>query len=563
MRTLILFFLFITTLSGNAQNPTFEWVTQMGGTGEDFGLSITTDVSGNVYTTGHFENIVDFDPGTGVYNLTSNGAWDIFVQKIDDSGNLLWVKQMGGPDYDYGCSITIDASGNVYTTGWFGGTVDFDPGTGINNLISNGGADIFIQKLDASGNLLWVKQMGGNGADYAPSITTDTLGNVYTTGGFQGIVDFNPGTGVYNLTSNGSWDIFIQKLDASGSLLWVKQMGGTDGGYGRSITTDASENVYITGYFKDAVDFDPGVGVNSLTSNGSWDIFIQKLDDSGNLLWVKQMGGTDDDRSYSITKDTSGNVYTTGCFFGTIDFDPGIGVNNLTSNGSWDIFIQKLDDSGNLLWVKQMGGTDFDSGQSITTDASGNVYTTGSFEDTVDFDPGTGINNLTSNGGADIFIQKLDASGNLLWVKQVGGTGEEGGSSLNIGPSGNVYTTGGFQDTVDFNPGSGANNLPSNGSWDIFIQKLNDSGSTGVIENNFRNEFLLYPNPTNGDFSIDLGKQHPSVNMKITDINGKIIMSNSYKNRQFLNLTLKEPSGVFLLEINSGAKIAVIKLVKE
>ncbi len=186
---------------------------------------------------------VDFDPGVGTANLTSIGSHDNFIQKLDTNGNLLWVKQMGGTGYTYVSSITTDANGNVYTVGAFEATVDFDPGIGTFNLTSVGWSDIFIQKLDANGNLLWVKQIEDTNEHYGLSITTDAIGNLYTTGMFSDTVDFDPGANIFNLTSVGNHDIFIQKLDANGNLLWVKQMGGTGHDFGNSITVDANENV--------------------------------------------------------------------------------------------------------------------------------------------------------------------------------------------------------------------------------------------------------------------------------------------------------------------------------
>jgi len=217
----------------------------------------------------------------------------------------------------------------------------------------------------------------------------------------------------------------------------AKSMGGTSFDSGRSITTDASGNVYTTGYFQNTVDFNPGSGVSNLVSNGSYDIFISKLDANGNFIWAKSMGGTSSDYGYSITTDASGNVYTTGSFAGTVDFDPGSGVSNLVSNGSSDIFIQKLDANGNFLWAKSMGGTSYDSGTSITTDASGNVYTTGTFTGIVDFDPSFSISNLNSSGGYT-FIQKLDANGNFIWAEQVNNLASK---SINIDANGNLYIT--------------------------------------------------------------------------------------------------------------------------
>ena len=346
--------LFATTIF--AQNANFEWAVSMGGNYIDYGYSITTDDSGNVYTTGSFSGTVDFDPGAGTLNLTSAGSDDIFVQKLDPNGNLIWAKSMGGTYGDIGYSITTDDSGNVYTTGSFSGTVDFDPGAGILFLTSTGDLDIFIQKLDLNGNLLWAKSMGGTSNDQGNSITTDANGNVYTTGYFRGIVDFDPGAGTLNLTVVGADDIFIQKLDPNGNLLWAKIMGGFSFDYGYSIATDDSGNVYTTGYFRGIVDFDPGADTLNLTSAGSDDIFVQKLDPNGNLIWAKIMGGVNSEYGYSITTDDSGNVYTTGRFWGTADFDPGAGILNLTSAGYSDIFIQKLDPNGNLIWGKSMGG---------------------------------------------------------------------------------------------------------------------------------------------------------------------------------------------------------------
>jgi len=461
-----------------AQDHALKWVNQIGGSADDEGRSITTDIGGNVYTTGYFVGIVDFDPGVGTTNLISKGGNDIFIQKLNSAGNLLWVKQIGGNVDDFGYSITTDAVGNVYTTGCFEGTVDFDPGAGITNLTSNGNCDIFIQKLDSAGNLLWVVQRGGTYWDYGYSITIDTSGNVYTTGCFQGTVAFGPGAGTIYLTSAGSRDIYIQKLNSAGNFLWVKQIGWISQDIGYSITTDVSGNVYTTGCFMGTVDFDPGIGTFYLTAVGDRDIYIQKLDASGNFLWANQMGGIRWDCGYSITLDDSCNVYTTGYFNKTVDFNPGPGTINLTSKGDRDIFIQKLDNAGNFLWVKQMGGTFKDEGYSITTDVGGNVYTIGYFNNTVDFDPGTGITNLTSAAGDDIFIQKLDSAGNFLWVKQMGGNSHDIGYSITIDVSGNIFTTGSFDGTADFNPGAGTTNLTSAGNRDIFIQKLSQCTPT-------------------------------------------------------------------------------------
>ena len=296
------------------------------------------------------------------YNLSTDFTYgNTFICKLDASGKFLWAKHFRGDGSASGSSIAVDANGNVYTTGLFFGTADFDPGSEIYNLISNGyyTADVFVSKLDASGNFLWAKRMGGT-ADYAgdngTSIAVDVNGNVYTAGYFFGTADFDPGSGTYNLTSLGEYDGFVFKLDASGNFLWAKQFGQSLSDMGTCVAVDANGNVYTTGYFSGSPDFDPGPGTYSMPAAGYSDVFVSKLDASGNFLWAKQLGGMNDDVGYAIAVDINGNVFTTGRFHGTADFDPGPSTYNLTPDDSYDIFVSKLDNSGNFLWAKQMNG---------------------------------------------------------------------------------------------------------------------------------------------------------------------------------------------------------------
>lgn len=464
----------------NAQ-PFYNWAKRMGGGSNDPGRSVTVDALGNVYTTGNFVGTVDFDPGTGTQNLVSAGNSDIYISKMDATGRLVWAKRMGGSSGDYGYSIAVDASGNVYTTGMFWGTADFDPGPGTLDLTAAGLFDAFISKLDPSGNLVWAKSFSSSSGVQGVSIAVDASGNVYTTGNSNGIVDFDPGPGTYNLTSPGGGDCFVSKLDAMGNFVWAKSMGNTGGDFSFSIAVDASGNVYTTGYFQGTVDFDPGPGTQDLTSIDDRDIFISKLDALGNYVWAKRMGGASYDAGYSIALDASGNVYTTGFFQGTGDFDPGTNVYSLVSNGFTDIFVSKLDAAGNFVWAKNMGGASAENGYALALDASGNVYITGYFEGTSDFDPGAGTLNLVSGGDYDIFIAKLNASGNLVWAKNVSGSGNDHGQSISVDASDNVYITGDFQETADFDPGVGTENLVSAGDYDIFIAKFSPTANLTII----------------------------------------------------------------------------------
>jgi hypothetical protein len=395
----------------------------------------------------------------------------------------LWAKSINGTTSaaDVGkTAITLDKSGNIYTTGRFSGTVDFDPGVGTYNLTSvSADGSGFILKSDAAGNFIWAKRMGGTPPDEgATSITIDAQGNVYTIGYFTGTVDFDPGTGVFNLSSSAQGDAFISKLDKDGNFVWAKSMSGDFGSRVYSIALDSSGNVYTTGIFIGTVDFNPGTETFNFTASGDGDMFISKLDSLGNFVWAKDFASLNVTLSNAISIDVSGNVYTTGIFLGTVDFDPGTGVYNLTSNQS--AFISKLDASGNFVWVKQIGGFSGGlTGAALALDVSGNIYTTGGFTKTVDFDPGSEIFNLTPVAGSqNIFVSKYTSSGNFVWAKAMGGIGGDIGKSIALDNDGNIYTTGDFQGTADFDPGEGVFNLITSIAYGVaYISKLDNMGN--------------------------------------------------------------------------------------
>ncbi len=454
----------------------FGWANDFGEAGNDeSGRAIAMDGSDNIYVVGYFANTVDFDPGAGTADLTSNGSKDIFIAKYDSSGNYVWAKQIGGTSFDQGIAIAIDGSGNVYTTGSFAGTADFDPGVGTANLTSASGSGIFISKLDTDGNYIWADQMS---TIFSPAlgagIKVDSSGNVYTSGYFNNTIDFDPGAGTANLTSAGDADIFISKLDSSGNYVWAKQLGGTGGDSLNAVALDsAGSSVYLTGSFTGTADFDPSAGTANLTSAGSSDIFVAKLDSAGNYVWAKRIGNTAADLGYGIDLDSNDNVYTTGEFALTVDFDPGAGTANLTTVGQQDIFILKLDSSGNYVWAKNMDSTGYSFGTALTVDSSDNIYTTGEFQNTVDLDPGVGTVGFTSFGNADVFVSELDSSGNYVSAVQMGGTNDEFGYGVVIDSNGSVDTAGSiYSAPADFDPGTGVANISSTGGEDIFMSKL-------------------------------------------------------------------------------------------
>jgi ELWxxDGT repeat protein len=372
------------------------------------GTDITVDASGNVYWTGSFTGTVDFNPGTEIYNLSSPTNYSGYVQKLDSSGNFLWAIRYGGSGDVNMTGIGLDTAENVYTTGDFHNTVDFNPGTGFKNLTSAGGSDVFVAKLDNAGNFGWAVQTGSSGDDRGHDIVLDLLNSVYITGGFADGADFDPGLGTLLVNTHGSDDAFLWKLTSAGALVWAHALGGVATEVGQGVAVDLANDVYLTGYFYGDADFDPGTGVCQLQNAGNSDVFALKFHGDGSFVWGNRMGGTSDEQGRRIAVDPANNLFVMGLFQGIGDFNPGTGTANLTSAGLNDVFISRLAAStGNYLWAGSLGGAGQDQAAGLALDGTGALYTVGFFEGTADFDPTTGIHNLISAGETDLFVSQL------------------------------------------------------------------------------------------------------------------------------------------------------------
>ncbi len=275
---------------------TLLWVRQTGSAGYDIANGVAVDGAGNAYITGYTR---------GNLGGPNAGGYDIFLAKYDASGTLLWMRQTGSVSYDYASGVAVDGAGNAYITGYTEGNL------GGPNA---GGFDILLAKYDASGTLLWMRQTGSSGNDYASSVAVDGAGNAYITGWTDGNLG-GPNVGGY--------DIFLAKYDASGTLLWMRQTGSATVDYATGVAVDGAGNAYITGW----TDGDLG-GPNA----GSVNIFLAKYDASGTLLWVRQTGTAGYDIATGVAVDGAGNAYITG------HTDGNLGGPNA---GPYDIFLAK------------------------------------------------------------------------------------------------------------------------------------------------------------------------------------------------------------------------------
>jgi hypothetical protein len=304
--------------------------------------SIFIDLSDNIYYTGYFGDTVDFDPGVGVDNHTTAHSRDIFLTKLNADGSYGYTKTFGRTSFGDRHAVTTDNSNNVYVAGVFNGTADFDPGVGVDNHTPAGEDDIFLTKINANGSYGYTKTMGGNGFEYTYSLTADQFNNVFLAGYFDSTADFDPGVGVDNHTSAGSSDTFLTKINADGSYGYTKTIGSTAGEYARGVKADPQGDVYIAGYFSGTVDFDPGIGTDSQTSAGQNDIFLIRINADGSYGYTKTTGGTLNEFTYGLDISMAGDLYLSGRFSGTSDFDPGPGVENQTSTGGIDAYLIKL-----------------------------------------------------------------------------------------------------------------------------------------------------------------------------------------------------------------------------
>jgi uncharacterized delta-60 repeat protein/gliding motility-associated-like protein len=436
--------------------------------------STAIDGSGNMYVAGTFSGTADFDPGPATFDLTSAGNAEAFVLKLSPLGNLLWAHRIGAAGNDMAYTIDVDASGNVYTTGVFEFTVDFDPGPAT---VSRSGR-IFTQKLDTDGNFIWVSVTSGTNTQTEGWSVIDASGNIYRAGHFTGAVDFDPGAGTTSFTSIGTRDIFAEKLDVDGNLVWVKRIGGAGIHSASNLMLDASNNLLVIGSFQNSIDFDPGAGTVTLVDDGTSDGYMLKLDGTnGDFIWVRQFTGTGSESPASLVKDLSGNIFLAGTFGGTADFDPGAGVFNATALGVNSFFIEKLDAEGDFIWAKTMLGGSQNYINDIALDPVGSIYLTGQFQNTVDFNPDPSATlNVTSSGGRDFFLQKLNPDGALVYIHKFGSTGDEVGHGLTFKDN-LIYISGYFTGTVDFDPSAGVASLTADAVSviDGFLHKLSNA----------------------------------------------------------------------------------------
>lgn len=529
-----------------AQAPNYLWVQGPGGASNDYGESVSTDASGNVYITGSFGSpTITFGSFTLTNADISGITADLFIVKYNPSGTALWARSVGGLSDDKGKGISVDLAGNLLVTGFFKSTsITF----GTFTVINAGNNDVFIAKYDASGNALWANGFGGTGDDGTYSVSTDDANNVFVAGYFRSPTIAIGSTTLTNASTNQ--DVLVAKFDISGNAIWAKSAGGSLHDWGQSVICDETGNVIITGnYYSTSITF----GSTTLANAGTVDLFIVKYDNAGNVLWAKKYGGAAGDYGYGVSTDLNNNVLVTGIFASsTITF----GTTTLTNAGLYDMYIAKFDSLGNNIWANGAGGASYDWGFRVANDASGNSYIIGSYMSSTITLGSTTLTNVGSTSVTDVFFTKIDPSGNFIWAKSAGSTSNDNGNGICLDPSGNILITGDFgTPSITF----GATTLTSLGGADVFLTKLDFA--TGLVgDSELKNNILIYPNPTNGIFSVDWNQDISGI--EIYTILGKKIYSAApldHSNQLIINLS-EQPSGIYFVNLFSAKGNTIKKL---
>lgn len=560
------------------------------------GNSTALDAAGNVYTIGELKDTVDFDPGAGVHLLSAGRKFDthlngLYVSKLDATGAFVWAKALGDSAGGQNMNIALDPAGNIYISGSFYSTQDFDPGAGTSIFTSAGGADIFVLKMDGTGNLLWAQRIGGSNVDFADGIAVDAGGNVYITGDFAGTVDFDPGTGVSNLSSPSASirGAYLAKLDATGAFVWAKQPASSGNSLASCIALNAAGNVYVGGIFTGTADFDPGAAVANKTSSGATDAFIWALDAAGNYVWAGAIGGPGasiyEETIWSLAADATGNLYACGKSFGTSDYDPGAGSTTLGS--APHSFVVKLDNGNAFLWAKPLVGNTTIT--SVKANTSG-VFAIGNARSGVDFNPGTATDTFSANGS---FVWKLDAAGAYGWAVQFVPsryydditTGS--GQSLQLDASGNVHLTGSFYDTADFDPGIATFGM-TGPTWNFsvgnqgraaYVLKLTSTGSfiwakqfngtylgtaTGLSTLASTGSLMLAPVPSERISTLHSSEPLKDATIRLHTMQGQVVaIWRGVSDFDFPMDVSGLATGMYIVEVQQGGAAQRLRLVKQ
>jgi hypothetical protein len=432
-----------TICEGATCKSNVTWARRAGDVADQAALGVAIDALGNVVVVGSFHGTIDWGGGP----LVSAGGTDIFVVKLDSTGKLLWSQRFGDASDQSATAVAVTAAGEIWITGAIVGNVDFGGGVLAS---ADPLADAFLAAFSPNGAPVFSNRYGGVSAQRGTALAIGATGDLFVGGVFDGTIDLGCGP----LASAGSGDVFVARLDSAGVCTFAKRFGDASAQELLSLSPDTSNNVFLGGRFKGTVNF----GGASLTMPPStFGAFAAKLDSTGAHVFSTAFGNTTSAQEVTgVAADPSGNVFVAGSFSGTLK----AGATVLASSGAGDLFVTRLDPAGAAVWALRAGdATDQLGALHLATDPAGNVLVAGTLQGTIDLSG----NSLTSVGGNDLFLAKLDSAGNHVWSLRVG---DPAAQQLNaVALSG---TTAAFVGSLAGAPDFGGTVLTSVGGDDAF-----------------------------------------------------------------------------------------------
>lgn len=539
MKKSYLYTILFQLISIATQSQNWQWARQLGSPYQFYGErvnSIITD-GANSYVIGSYGGILYMATDT----LYSNGNNDIFISKFDSNGNKLWVKSLGGnfsqpSDFEDASGVYDSLTNSIYIAGSIIGSVYFGGTISLNANSSN--ADIFISRMDLSGNFLWAHKAGGSGSDRT-YIFRETNGNVLLAGqvpdtSFFDTIKVNPGG-------------FFARYDSTGKCLWAEKKFSGPENSEINISFIGPDIIMGGFYNQNFSTIDTATLILSGTVNG----YLTRMDSMGRIEWIKTFGGPRNGVS-GVAIDNTKNIYITGGFEDTIHLDTAALVN---SNN--DIYIAKFNEDGNIVWVKQMNATGgIEAGVNIISDSNGNCYLTGIFSGSASFD----YYNISTSNQYDMFLVRYDSSGNCFGVDHFG---RAVGMCISDDNNGGVICGGAFLDTISI----GNYSFISYTGQDIFIAK--HDAITDIEEGERRsNQLLIYSNPSQGTCNVtipDEFKHEKNLTLSIYDNTGKLIQQGSVEmNEEKVRVNLEsEAKGIYNVTLSNGKKSYGGKIVFE
>jgi hypothetical protein len=540
-----------------AQN--YTWFKQFGGTGDNRASLMHVDSNGDLIVAGMYYGTSDFDPSGNVAEFTTNGWYDVFVAKYDNTGALIWVKTFGSTEWDYANALYVDEADNIYVGGHYGATMDIDPGPGETLLVPSGGLSAYLLKLNSAGEYQWSRNLTG-GTDLRVTAIRKGPQGIVVGGSFWGTCQFNNEGSSVELTSvSSSQDVFVLTVDFAGVFVDVKQVGNAGQNIPKGFDMDVQGNIYFSCEFEGSIDVDPGPGISTLVANNDSDYrqFIAKYSPTMELIWAKMPEFPSYSQIRHLKVYTNDEIVAIGCYKDSIRFEEFGDDEWYFPVGDDDQFIIKFNADGQLLWLRSFGNEEEDDTGKLHIDQEGNIYMYDRFEGTLDADPGTGVHEVSSVGSHDNYILKLDPDGNFLWFLQdstdypvsyyVG--------ALASGVQNDLYLAYNFYQEMGLIQNDQLASFTSVADFDILLIQLKADNYLALNEQD-KQVFSVHPNPVNEFLYISGMSTEEAAAFRVVNMAGQTVLTgitNGKIDMSELN------AGMYILQIKEGSYRIVVE----